>query len=173
MKLILKACIVFGVCFSLSCCDYIKSFNNEFRKGKESAYYWSILTDFKDWAIAFDHYYKTNNAYPETNDIEQLKKMLIPFHSEDIPLRTIDPWENSYIANSNKDQYQISFIGNDNDGSHEYGTALHIESYESSVTMQNGIYRQYLKSWSDLVIEYEKEIFTAKTAKDNSTIISN
>ena len=53
----IRICCTFIIIFTLTPilgCEFIEAY----KKGKQSARYWSILWDLKDWAIAFEKYYK-------------------------------------------------------------------------------------------------------------------
>ena len=137
---------------------FCNSFWGSFSEGRNRAHYWSILNNFKEWSIAFEKYYKDNGVYPSSDSIHDLKDILTAYHDRKFGLRTVDPWEGKYVITSSVGKYTVSSKGDDNEGGHEYGGALASDSYSHSITLENGVFVQYLESYSHIAKEFEEEI---------------
>jgi hypothetical protein len=142
-------------------CDYIE--DRQRIRGKEQ--YYNALYEMKMWALAFEHFCSANNGYPESDDIRELRTILRPFHDGSTRLKRTDPWDGKYIINSTTADYIISTPGADGIGGHAFGGALAVESYDPSITLQNGRYVQHLESWSNIVREYERELNSLRAVR--------
>jgi hypothetical protein len=140
-----------------------------FNKGRDGASYWSVLHDIQEWSIAFEKYHHKNKQYPVSNSVNELRKILRPFHLGEFPLSAKDSWEENYIIESTKDYYMITSKGKDKKGGHEYGGSIDSESMILSTTLKDGVYVQYLNSRLNTVKEYEIEIAKFKIDFDNKT----
>lgn len=157
-----KIIFLAAVCFTCGC-----GFSEGFYKGKEAAYYWGVLRDLKSWAIAFDNYHKSQNQYPEGNNVNELKLLLDEYSKGPLPL--IDPWEGTYIVESKTKEYLVSFTGKNHSQSHGFNGALDNGGYEVSATIQNGHYKQYLKKSYKSVDDFEQEIEQSKLQPFNKS----
>lgn len=162
LKLILTVGGVIFIVILVICWKYSADFQEGFMQTRESTRYWISLQGCSEWAIALEKYHTVNNEYPESNSIDELKAILIPYRETDYALRTVDAWEEKYIITSSIDQYTISSKGNDKIGEHEYGGAIDTDNFSHSITLRNGVFSQYLKAKTKAVKEFEENIRNLK-----------
>jgi hypothetical protein len=139
-----------------------KELMKRYDEGYKAGSNWSVYWDLKEWAIAFEKYYKANKEYPTSASVEELRTMLTPYQNAEFGLRILDPWEDKYLINSSKDEYIISSKGEDKNGGHEFGGAIDPIDYNYSTTLRNGKFVQYLKARFKTVHDFEAEIQAVK-----------
>lgn len=97
------------------------------------------MKDLRSIGTAIESYITDEYATPKANSIEELGKILSPFHIRKMPV--IDPWGNKYLYKKvGKDEYFIASAGSDGifEGFDQKGKYINTEGKD--IIFSNGTY---------------------------------